>query len=142
MIYEENIGFAVRNLTNKIRCKVRGDDEKVTGMHGWLMTYLYENRDKDIFQKDIESKFKIKPSTVTALVKTMEKNGLLRRQAVSYDARLKKLSLTEKGKELPVLILKKIEKVEQQLRKNVTEEELEIFFEIMEKMSAGLEEQE
>ena len=36
-------------------------------------------------------------STVTGVVKLMERKGLIRRESVSSDARLKKLVLTEKG---------------------------------------------
>lgn len=142
MVYDRDIGFVVRKLSNKIRYKVKGQNESVTGMHGWLMGYLYKNSDRDVFQKDIETEFKIKPSTVTAIVKTMEKNGLLRRESVSFDARLKKLSLTEKGKTEYVHILKKIEKTEELMRKNLTDDELQVFFNIIEKMSKGLEEEE
>ena len=35
-------------------------------------------------------------STVTGVVKLMERKGLIRRESVSSDARLKKLVLTEK----------------------------------------------
>ena len=40
-----------RNLEAKVREK--GIDE-LTLMHGWIIRYLIENQDKDIYQKDIE----------------------------------------------------------------------------------------
>jgi MarR family transcriptional repressor of mepA len=33
--------------------------DKVTIMHGWIIAYLYNNSDKDIFQKNLESEFSI-----------------------------------------------------------------------------------
>ena len=70
-------------------------------MNGWIMRYLYENRKKDIFQKDIEKFFSIGRSTVTNIIQILEKKGYVRRESVEYDARLKKVILTEQGIERP-----------------------------------------
>ena len=67
----------------------RGVDE-LTAMHGWILGYLCRNEHKDIFQKDIEAEFKICRSTVTNILKLMEKKGYIKRESVPYDARLKK----------------------------------------------------
>ena len=66
-------------------------------MHGWIIRYLYENREQDIFQKDIEQRFAVGRSTVTNLIQLMEKKGFVKRESVKQDARLKKVILTEKG---------------------------------------------
>lgn len=42
-----------------------------------------------IFQKDLETEFCIGRSTVTNILNLMEKKGFVRRESVSYDARLK-----------------------------------------------------
>ena len=85
-----------RNLEAKVREK--GIDE-LTLMHGWIIRYLIENQDKDIYQKDIEKHCSIGRSTVTNILQLMEKKGLIRREAVPNDARLKKVMLTQKGLE-------------------------------------------
>ena len=76
-----------RNLMAAAR--ERGVDE-LTAMHGWILGYLCRNEHKDIFQKDIEAEFKICRSTVTNILKLMEKKGYIKRESVPYDARLKK----------------------------------------------------
>ena len=53
-------------------CEKSGVDE-VTMMHGWIIRYLYENREQDIFQKDIEQRFAVGRSTVTNLLQLMER---------------------------------------------------------------------
>ena len=75
-----------RNLT--MRVKEAGLDE-VTMMHGWIIRYLYHNREKDVYQKDIEKMFSVRRSTVTNLIQLMEKKGYVRRESVAADARLK-----------------------------------------------------
>ena len=54
-----------RNLEAKVREK--GIDE-LTLMHGWIIRYLIENQDKDIYQKDIEKHCSIGRSTVTNIL--------------------------------------------------------------------------
>ena len=85
-----------RNLSSRVRAE--GLDE-VTLMHGWVMRYLYENRDRVICQKDIEHTFDIRRSTVTNIIQLMEKKGYVERRSVPGDARLKCVSLTAKGEE-------------------------------------------
>lgn len=58
--------------------------------------YLSIMRDgEDVYQRDIETFFKLRRSTVSSLLNTLERKGLLRREPVPHDARLKKLVLTE-----------------------------------------------
>ena len=85
-----------RNLSARVRAA--GLDE-VTLMHGWVMRYLYENRDRVICQRDIEHTFEIRRSTVTNIIQLMEKKGYVERRSVPGDARLKCVSLTAKGEE-------------------------------------------
>ncbi len=63
------------------------------------MGYLLLQDGSDVYQKDIEQFFKLRRSTVSSLLKTLEKKGLIQRQAVPHDARLKKLVLTESGRQ-------------------------------------------
>ena len=59
--------------------------------------FLYFSQQGDVYQKDIESFFKLRRSTVSSQLDTLEKKGLIQRVPVSHDARLKKLVLTEEG---------------------------------------------
>lgn len=49
------------------------------------------------YQRDLEAFFKLRRSTVSSQLNTLERKGLLRRVTVSHDARLKQLVLTEEG---------------------------------------------
>ena len=72
-------------------------DDNVTRNNGWILNYLAHHSDRDIYQKDIENDFCIRPSTVSKVIRLMESKSLLCREAVPGDARLKKLSLTDLG---------------------------------------------
>ncbi len=140
---QRQLGFEIRTINNYVNRFVQSTkpDElkECTGVHGWAIRYFYENRDKDIFQRDFEARFSIRRSTATNMLKLMEKNGLITRENVSYDARLKKIVLTEKAIEIHKKAIKNIEMIENTLKKGITEEELNTFYSVIDKIKANLE---
>ena len=128
-----------RNITAHVR--MLGIDE-VSVTNGWIIRYLYENRDRDIFQKDIEKRFSIGRSTVTNTIQLMEKKGYIRRDAVESDARLKKVVLTELGMELHNSMRKVGEELDERTLEGISDEELCTFFEVIEKLEKNLCEQQ
>ncbi len=117
--------------------KESGIDE-VTMMHGWIMRYLYEHQHHDVFQKDIEKKFSIGRSSVTGIIQIMEKKGYIRRESVEHDARLKKVLLTEKGIEAHESMESMATKMEQMIERNIDEQELEVFFRVIDKIRENM----
>lgn len=141
---EETIGFIVRSLDNMMMRNAVGDDKSekkgmMPVMQGWIIGYLYDHRDKEIFQRDIEAEFYIARSTVTCLVKQMEKKGYIARVAVERDCRLKRLCLLEKGEEIHERFLQNIDRVEEKIREGVSEEELQTFFKVATQIRDNLE---
>lgn len=57
------------------------------------------NRD-GLTQKEIAEELRLRPSTVTVILKRMEKAGLLKREPDHYDMRISRVYLTQKGKDL------------------------------------------
>ena len=108
-------------------------------MQGWIIGYLYRNRVKEIFQKDLEAEFSIARSTATGILQLMEKKGYLKRESVPHDARLKKLVLTEKGMNTHEQHIKRIHDIEDMLREGLSEEEIQTFFRLIRKMRENLE---
>lgn len=108
-------------------------------MHGWIIRYLYENRERDIFQKDIEQKFSVGRSTVTNLLQLMEKKGFVRRESVKQDARLKKVILTEKGIASQESFEDIVEHIEEELSEGISEEELYIFYKVLDRIKQNVE---
>ena len=114
--------------------------DSVTGTHGWVIRYLYDNRENDIFQKDIEKTFGIRRSTVTVMLKTMEKNGLIARTSVESDARLKKITPTDKALDLHYKISCEIDDFEEQMTRGISDEEIESFILTLQKIKNNLKE--
>lgn len=113
--------------------------DQYSEIQGMIIHYLIENEDKDTFQRDIEEVFTIRRSTVTGVLQSMEKNNLITRENVAHDARLKKIVLTDFGKRIHVHMIKEMEKFEDAITKDVSEEELEMFVEILNKFKRNIE---
>ena len=142
---KNNIGFKIRNLSNLFKrdFEITTHDLgicPVKGVGGWTIKYLYENRDKDIFQKDFENEFSIRSSTATNILKALEQKGLIERVSVTNDARLKKIILTERAIEIHKQIKREMEEREHRIRKGISKEELDTFFSVLDKIARNLEE--
>lgn len=141
---DRRIGFEIRCINNLFKRVVASKKppelDESTGIHGWAIKYLYENRDKEVFQKDFEMQFSIRRSTATNMLKLMESNGLIERLSVPQDARLKKIVLTDKAIKIHKQIEKNIAQFEKQLAKGLSKEELDSFFNILDKIKNNMEE--
>lgn len=124
------------NSTDKARF------EKMTGAHGWAVGFLYHNRDRDIFQRDFEKECNVRRSSATEMLKRMEKNGIITRESVDYDARLKKIVLTEKAVEIQEEIEKKLGEFETRLAEGIDDDELKTFFTVLSKIRKNIGEED
>lgn len=113
--------------------------EKYTGNNIWILGFLFHNKDKDVFQKDIEEFFSVRRSTVSKAVKLMVQKGLIHREPVEYDARLKKLILTEKAMEINEVIESQMKDMGEKFTANLTDEEIEEFSRILGKIRKSFE---
>ncbi len=138
------VGYEIKTLDhiierNIINISLKNGMDRVTVMHGWIIGYLYANEHRDIYQKDLESEFCISRSTVTNILKLMEKKGYIERISVEKDARLKKIILTDKARKIQRQnYIDMHNMVETQLKKGISEEDMEKFIQIIRKMKENL----
>ena len=85
------------------------------------------------------AEFHLRRSTASGILQRMEKNGLVRRESVPQDARLKKLVLTPKAVALHADIHARIDEMEARLTRDVSREEVEQFCATLEKFQRNLE---
>lgn len=142
---DKAVGFHVRELSNAIKNHRQRDEEgteigQITIMQRWIIGYLTHNQDHDVFQRELEQKLNISKSTLTEVLNTMEKNDLVQRVSAKQDARCKKIVLTEKSICVNSIICEKIQAAEDKLRKDISEEEIEMFLKIIKKMIANISE--
>jgi DNA-binding MarR family transcriptional regulator len=84
-------------------------------------------KEKDIFQKDIEEALKIRASSASNLLHSLEEEGIISRVSVKRDARLKKIVLTQKGMQLHDDIISVAGDIDTQLFAGISPKEYKIF---------------
>lgn len=102
------------------------------------LTYYKDNEDPPVYQRDLETCFKLRRSTISSLLSALEKKGLIRRLPVPHDARLKRLVLTEEGKELGDRVMGHFTGLNTILVADLDEEERQTLHRILEKVEQGL----
>lgn len=112
--------------------------KKITGANGWILRYLAEKEGEDVYQKDIEENFCVTRSTVSKVLKGMEAKGLLCRESVSSDARLKRLVLTEEGRSINQHAFAERNALEARIKAGLTDEEVEMLQRLLTKIAANL----
>lgn len=71
----------------------------ITHMQFAILSFITRstNDGKDVFQKNLEISFDIRPSSVSSILSLMEEKKLIKRVSVKNDARLRKIILTKEG---------------------------------------------
>lgn len=138
------MSFEIIILANLMRRKLNDcglDSEKdgLKGMQGWIIGFVKDQADRPVFQRGLEKQFNIRRATVTGVLQTMERNGLILRKSVDYDARLKRIVLTSKAIELLERSIHTFQDFEKEIRRGINEEEIATFFAIAEKLKKNIE---
>lgn len=143
---KKRIGFELKKITTRMKrildLQCADSREPITGVQGWIVAYVCNNPDRDVFQRDIEEMFRIRRSTATGILNGMQAAGLISRMAVDYDARLKKIVPTEKAVILHEKAKKALDEFESNLKKNIPEDKLAVFFEVLARIGRNLDELE
>ena len=110
----------------------------ITPMQARILMAIHNSKDV-ICQKYIENYVACNKSTISNVLDTMEKNGLIKRIDNEDDLRRKNIVLTEKSE----LILKQLKKAKEKLMNEVTEgitdKEMKILDDVLEKIKYNLE---
>lgn len=138
------IGFEIRSLNNLIMRKIENafekkQDDDITATNGWIIGFLAANPDREIYQRDLEEQFSITRSTTSKVLILMEKKGLIERHSVPHDARLKRLVLTEKAQRISEQMIVNAKEFEGILTKGLTQEELGLLYDCIQKMKSNLD---
>lgn len=118
---------------------ISGGFDEITIMHGWILGFLYGNRNRKIYQRDLENRFGIAKSTVTNILKLMEKKGYVTRVEDADDARLKQLRLTKLGEDTQQETMRVLDEINKGMEDGITDDEKEVFYTILDKLRKNME---
>lgn len=129
-------GFTIKTLSNQLKrmhdkSAIADNTLGLTGMQFAVLGFIaYETRleHRDVFQRDIEKEFDIRRSSATSVLQLMERNGVLRREGVPGDLRLKRIVLTEEGLAAQERDGQRIQQTEAMLTEGIAPEDLAAFY--------------
>lgn len=101
--------------------------------------YLYCNSDKPIYQKDLEKVFSLRRSSASAQLKKMEEKGLITREGIPEDKRLKEIKLTPLAEKEVEKTIEEIKNIEAVISGGITEGEAEALLKILKKIRLSIE---
>ena len=139
---EKECGMWINILSHKLKKRMNANMQSLglTGVQSRVMHYiLVKCADGPVFQRDIENAFGFSRSTATGVLQLMEKNGLIQRESVASDARLKSLIPTEKAAQLEILVEESLHRTEQRLTRGLSSTQITLFLEVIAHMSENLE---
>ena len=124
---DDTLGKGIHILSRQLKREMDFKLAKygITGVQSAMIGFIYdESRKKDVFAKDIEKNFDIRRASIAGMLQNMEKNGLIKRETVGDDARLRRIVLTQKALKIRKEVEKNIIKVEKQAMEGLTKEEV------------------
>lgn len=137
------IGHEIRAIQQLLKREMElyklSSGNELTYIQSRIIGYVSKNHDQDIFQKDIEKELNIRRSTATQMLQILERDGYIERKSINRDARLKKIILTEKAIKVHGQSNQHINTVEKLLRKDISKEELDTFFSVIDQIKKNLE---
>ena len=138
---EHDFGMKLNILSHKLKKHLNAvlADLGITGVQSRILHYILVHcQTGAVFQRDVESAFGLSRSTATGILQLLERDGMIRRESVSSDARLKSLVPTEKAAEIDAQVLESITEIECKLVKGISEEEQKIFLSVADRMAENL----
>lgn len=135
-------GAWVNRLAHKVKKRLNATlaDLGITGVQSRVLHYILVHAQKGpVYQRDVESAFELSRSTTTGILQLLERNGLILRESVACDARLKSLVPTPRAAEIDAQVRDCIRETEERLMQGIPPEDIRRFLEIAAKMSENLD---
>lgn len=140
---EFHFGFYANRIFREVERHIDNaiNEYNITGKQARLLFYIDKKlKVGDVYQRDIENVFCIRRSSVTSILQNLEKSDLIVRKSDKNDGRLKKIDITEKGKEVLGVVVVEIETIENKIKSLISEKELKRFIEFADDILEALKE--
>lgn len=141
-----SVGHELAYTNNLIARRIaRGGNNKyamnISPIQVRIVKYLVKQNNRAILQKDMEYIFNIRRSTVSGVIKTMEKNNIIIRENVKDDNKSKVIKLTNEVYLRANELVRKLRELDLELLKDVNKEDLEVFMRVLKNIQDNLKEE-
>ena len=100
--------------------------------------FIGDNKDREVSQKDIEKALNLSKSSVSSLIDTLEKKGVIQREASFLDARRNVIRLSQNTLDSISIIENNILDLNNNMINNISEDKLNTFFEVLDLMKDNI----
>ena len=133
---------AIRSLHNVVSRYLRVTRpeaaEDISNGNVDVIVYLARHDNEEIFPQDIEQRFGVTRSTSCRVLGLMEQKGLIARESVPRDARLKKIVLTDKSRDIAEALRANAVAMEGILLQGLSDDEIREFMHVLDVMQTNL----
>lgn len=134
-------GVQLRCIHNQILRLIYHSD--INPSQGRVLVYVNEKTKIDkCYQKDIEQHFHLQSSSATELIKKLIKQNFIHRTVDEHDHRLKKIVMTDLGKQKVESIKVAYQNMEKIIFQQIDESDLIIFNKVLSQIKKNLEKEE
>ena len=119
--------YIERNLSEKLHLDL-------TGVEGLILSFIFRNQDKPLTAKNIMERFNVSKATTSQSLNGLEKKGSITMVSSKEDRRVKTILLTAKGKEENDLFRALFAQMNNEIEKNLTDEEKTLMHSLLSKI--------
>ncbi|WP_205408896.1 MarR family transcriptional regulator [Listeria goaensis] len=136
--------MVVSNLLRSIMHKSRESMEKrvkdmgVSSQQGRMISYIAQNEDKGLIQKDLAEVFQRRSASITSMLQGLEKKGYIERRIPGNNERQKNIYALPKGKALIAETNEAFYEAEKELVHALSEEEVQQLTALLRKIDRSL----
>ena len=125
------VTYQIKNLNHEIIryiCETKVEKKEFpTPAQMQILHYIFSKKGDKVYQRDIGNALNLRRATLSEILKTMEKNGLIYKIPDKNDTRIKEIILSDKALINFETVKKSLNSAEKVVTKGIEKKDLDIF---------------
>ena len=139
------VTYQIKNLNHEIIryiCETKVEKKEFpTPAQMQILHYILSKKGDKVYQRDIGNALNLRRATLSEILKTMEKNGLIYKIPDKNDTRIKEIILSDKAIINFETVKKSLNSAENVVTKGIDKKDLDIFLSVLAKMNQNIKEE-
>lgn len=138
----ERVTYQIKDINHEIIryiCETVPMQKKMpTPAQMQILHFIISKKGQKVYQKDIALALNLRRATLSEILSTMEKNNLIHRFQDKTDTRKKEIIISKEAQKNFQIVKKALNQAEKTITKNISEEHINLFFQITNQMKENL----